>query len=80
MKKLVLATAIVAMASPAFAQNWAVQQQLNQQQLDTTVQGIYLDQQLNSAMNRAMQANQDAVNRTLNSNQRRCPINSMGYC
>jgi hypothetical protein len=63
MKTILLAAAIaaVALASPASAQQWPYNQQL-----DNAVQGYVVDQQLNALAAQAMRSNQNAVNQGLN--------------
>jgi hypothetical protein len=55
-----VATGLAALAGPANAQQW-----LYNQQLDNTMQGMILDQQLNGMAAQAMRNNQAAVNRGL---------------
>jgi opacity protein-like surface antigen len=61
MKKLLFAAvAAGVLASPASAQQW-----LYNQQLENTMQGMILDQQVNGMAAQAMRNNQAAVNRGL---------------
>jgi hypothetical protein len=64
LKTLILAAAI-ALASPALAQQW-----LNQQQLDNALQTYAVDQQLNALAAQARRDNQNTFNQNPIFNQR----------